>query len=143
MCSPPDRQKEREQEPIQVSTILNPAGLDVEASALAVLKGRFHAHAPRIVLDLPVTSSLITDEQPSFLASFVPDQTDKRFQRLLLPDPGFAIPAIARLEHNLLKTLPGLLQFAVQIASTGMLLTHAQEIVPATLLAEFDQGHPA
>ena len=111
MRGPPDGQKEREQQAIQVGPVHNPTGFDLPAAAFAILKPRFHAHAPRIFLNLSAPSSLITDEQPSFLTAFVPDQAHKSFESLLLPDTCFAIPARARLEHNLLKALPGLLQF--------------------------------
>ncbi|SRR6266568_4565520 len=115
MRRPPDGQKEREQQALQMSAILNPAGLNVEAAALAVLKSGFDAHAPRIFLNLSIPSFLITDEQPSFLAALVPDQAHKSFECLLLPDTCFAIPARARLEHNLPKAFPGLLQFPLEV----------------------------
>src|SRR6266568_7430306 len=143
MRSPPDRHKEREQEAIEVSPILNPAGFDVEASAFAVLKGGFHAHAPSIFLHLSAPSSLIADEQPRLLTPFIPDQTDIGFQRLFLPHSGFAIPAIAWLEDDVLEPFPRLLQFPLEVAPTAMLPTDAQQIVPAASLAEFDQRHPA
>ena len=68
---------------------------DVEAATFAILEGRFHAHAPSIDLHLSASGSLIADEQPWFLTVWVPDKTDVCVQRFLLPDPGFAIPAIA------------------------------------------------
>src|SRR6266566_1682241 len=142
MRCPPDRQKQCQQQPIQVRSILNPTGFDVEATTFVVLKGGLHPHAPGIFLDLSASGSLITDKNPGFLTSFVPHNAQRRFQRLLLPDFGWAIPAVAWLEHDLLETFPGLLQFPVEVAPIRMLLTDAQEIVPAALLTKDDQVHP-
>ena len=90
---------------------------DVEAATFAILKGRFHAHAPSIDLHLSASGSLIADEQPWFLTVWVPDKTDVCVQRFLLPDPGFAIPAIAtRLPHDVVKAFPRLFQFPVEEA---------------------------
>ena len=57
---------------------------------------------------------------------------------MLLPDPGPAIPTIATLEHDVVKALPRLFEFAMEEAPTGMLSTHAQQIVPAVIDAELD-----
>ena len=92
MRGPPDGQKERQQQAIQVSPILNPTGLKIETTTFAVLEGRFYAHAPGIDLNLSAPGALIADKQPRLLTLLVPHETDVRFQGLLLPDPGFAIP---------------------------------------------------
>src|SRR5437660_3728721 len=141
MRGPPDGQKEREQQAIQMSRLLNPAGLDVPTAAFAVLKGGFHAHAPGIFLNLSTPSSLITDEQPRFLTAFVPHQAHVGFQHVLLPHAGLAIPAIAWLEDDLPKTLPRLFQFSLEVTPTGMLLTKAQQIVPLPGLTQLHQRH--
>ena len=91
-----------------MAAIHNPAGFDVEAATFAILKGRFHTHAPGIDLHLSASGTLITDEQPWFLTAWVPDQADIRVQRFLLPDSGCAIPARAWLEHDVVKALPRL-----------------------------------
>jgi hypothetical protein len=85
---------------------------------------------------------LLTDQEPSFLTAFVPDQTHNRFQGLLLPDLGVALPAVAWLEDQVLKALPRLFPFPIEVASTGLLSTDTQQLVPAALLAQFDQFHP-
>ena len=121
--------------------ILNPTGFDVEAATFAILKRRFHTHAPSVDLDLSVSCTLIADEQPWLLTLRVPHQADVGVQRLFLPDPGPAIPAITSLKHDLTKALPGAFECAVEIPSTGMLCTHAQQIMPAARGAELDQGH--
>src|SRR6266566_4219390 len=117
--------------------IHDPTGFDVEATTFAILKRRFHAHAPGIDLNLSAPGSLIADEQPRFLTAWVPHQAHIRFQRLLLPDPGLAIPAIAWLEHDLAQAFPRLFQFAVEATSTGMFCTNTQQIMPATRRTEF------
>ena len=86
----------------------------IPASAFALLKRRFHAHTPRIFLNLSTPSALITDEEPWLLTADVPHQAHIRLQRLFLPHTCFAIPAIAWLEHDLAKVLPRLFQFAVE-----------------------------
>src|SRR5712691_7283465 len=138
MRDPPHGQKQHEQQAIQVCSVHNPTGFDVPASAFAILKRRFHTHAPGIFLNLSAPSSLITDEEPRLLTAWVPNQADIGVQRLLLPHTCFAIPAIAWLEHDLAKALPRLFQFAVEETPTGMFCTDAQQIVPATRRAEFD-----
>src|SRR5512142_2642807 len=141
MRDPPHGQKESQEQAIQVRPVHNPTGFDIPAATFAILKRRFYAHAPGIELDLSASGTLIADEQPRFLTIWVPDKTDVRLQRLLLPDPGFAVPAIAWLEHDLLKALPRPLEFAVEEAPTGMFCTDAQEIMPAASAAELHQGH--
>src|SRR5437588_5201015 len=106
MRGPPHGQEQCQQQPIQVRSIGKPTGFDVEAAAFAVLKGRFYPHAPSVFLHLSASGSLITDEQPCFLTAFVPDQTHIRFQGLLLPDLGFAIPTVTWLEDEVFKALP-------------------------------------
>ena len=95
MRSPPDGQKQREQQVIQVGPVHNPTSFDVPAATFAILKRRFHTHTPGIDLHLSASGTLIADEQPRFLTAYVPHQADVGVQRLLLPDPGCAIPAIA------------------------------------------------
>src|SRR5204862_6017453 len=119
----------------------DPTGFDVEAATFAILKGRFHAHAPSIDLHLSTSGTLITDEQPWFLTARIPDKTDVCIQRLFLPHTCFAIPAIAWFEHDLVKALPRPLEFALKRAPTSMFCTHAQEIMPAARGAELDQRH--
>jgi len=114
---------------------------DVEATAFALLKGRFHTHAPGIDLHLSASCSLIADKEPRLLTVWIPHQADVRVQRFLLPDPGPAIPAIAALEHEVVKALPRLFECAVEIPPTGMLCTHAQQLMPAVINAELDQRH--
>src|SRR5712691_11192620 len=138
MRDPPHGQKECQQQAIQVRPVHNPTGFNIPATAFAILTRRFHTHAPGIDLDLSASCSLITDEEPRLFTAWVPYQAHRRFQRLLLPDPGRAIPAIAWLEHDLTKALPRLFQFAVEETPTGMFCTDAQQIVPATRRAEFD-----
>ena len=122
--NPPHGQKECQQQAIQVRPVYNPTGFDVPSAAFAILEGRFHAHAPRIDLHLSPSCSLIADEQPRLLTVWVPDQADVGVQRFFLPDSGSSIPAIAALEHDVVKALPRLLQFAMEEAPTGMLCTH-------------------
>jgi len=78
MRDPPHGQKEREQQAIQMGPVHNPTGFDVPTTAFAILKRCFHAHAPRICLNLSTPSSLITDEEPWLLTAWVPDKTDVR-----------------------------------------------------------------
>jgi hypothetical protein len=141
MRDPPHGQKECQQQAIQVRPVHNPTGFNIPATAFAILKRRFHTHAPGIDLHLSASGSLLADEQPRFLTAWVPDKTDVGVQRFLLPDPGCAIPAIATREHDLVKALPRPLEFALERAPTGMLPTHAPEIVPAIRGAELDQRY--
>jgi hypothetical protein len=141
MRDPLHCQKQREQQAIQMRSILNPTGFDVPAITFAILKGRFHTHTLGIDLHLSASGILIVDEQPRLLTAWVPHEADVRVQRLLLPDPGFALPARAWFEHDVLKALPRLFQFPVEETPIGMLPTDAQQRVPAAIGRELDQGH--
>ena len=89
-------------------------------------------HRPALVC----IRTLIADEEPRFLTAWVPHEADVGFQRLFLPHTCCAIPAIASFEHDLVKALPRLFQFAVEETPTGMSPTDAQQIVPPTSGAE-------
>src|SRR5712691_6833380 len=101
MRDPPHGQKECQQQAIQVRPVHNPTGFNIPATAFAILKRRFHTHAPGIDLDLSASRSPIPDEEPPLSTASVPYQAPRRFQRFLLPGPGRAITAIAWLEHDL------------------------------------------
>ena len=76
MRNPPDRQKQCQEQAIQVRPIHDPTGFDLPATAFAILKGGFYVHAPAIHLDLSVSCSFIADEQPRFFIVRVPHQAD-------------------------------------------------------------------
>src|SRR6266567_877393 len=84
------------------------------------------------------TIQLASIFQPRLLTADVPHKAHIGIEGFLLPHTCFAIPAIAWLEHDLAKALPGLFQFAVEGTPTGMFLTHAQQIMPAARRAELD-----
>src|SRR5713226_811791 len=141
MRGPPHGQKEHQQPAIQMLTIFDPAGFDVPAAAFAILEGGFYPHAPCILLDACGSGFLITDEDPGLLVLLFPCDTHPGFQRFLLPDPGFAKPAVARFEDDVSKGLPGFLQLLAHPTSDGMLLTDAKQVMPAALLTQLDQRH--
>ena len=67
MRNPPHGEKQCQQQAIQVCAIGDPTGFDVPSTTFAILKRRFHAHAPGISLDLSASCSLI-----DFRAATVP-----------------------------------------------------------------------
>src|SRR3989440_10293709 len=109
MADPPHGQKELQQQAIQMGAILDPTGFDVPASTFAILKSGFHPHAPSIFLDASRTGLFIADENPRLLIVLLPRDAHPGVQRLLLPHPGLAKPAIAWLEDELAKGLPSFL----------------------------------
>src|SRR5437773_11888137 len=48
MTHPPDSQKESQQQPVQMRSLLELGGFDVPTTRLGILKSRFDAHAQRM-----------------------------------------------------------------------------------------------
>ena len=126
MTHPPDSQKESQQQPVQMRSLLELGGFDVPTTRLGILKSRFDAHAQRIRVDACFARRQIGNDEPGLLILFFPTGTHIRFDGLLLPDERTPVPLLAFLADKALEGTPRTpLGGLTHLSATGMLLTDA------------------
>src|SRR6266576_202418 len=145
MADPPQGQKEGEQQAIQSRPIADKTGLQIPATALAILKGRFDSHTPGILSYPHRSSGLIRNQQPGFLVPRLPDGTQVRIQRLVLPELNASKPALPFFSRQQSARHPSapVLVFARQSPTEGVLFGNAQQVMPVSLATQLHQGHAA
>src|SRR5260370_10132139 len=115
------------------------AKLNHASSALAILKGRFYAHAPPILAHALRRGWSIGDEKPGFLISWLPTSTEPASKLMLLPQHDLSIPVLVRLGHKLLALLPVPIRVP-KAPPPPLLIFNPQHVMPANPLAQLSPG---
>lgn len=140
MSHPPDGQKEREQQAVQMGSHLELGGFNVPTAGLGILKARLHAHAQGIRANAHLPSRQIGNEEPGLFKGFLPRGAHIGFESLFLPDARTAIPLLAFLVDEALEGRPVTPLFLLAHLSTaGLLLADAQHIMPLALHTQANQ----
>ncbi|TMD28046.1 MAG: hypothetical protein E6J04_16250 [Chloroflexi bacterium] len=74
---------------------------------------------------------------------WLPDGTQVRVQRLVLPELNASKPALPFFPHQLLACHPPAPLLAWQPTSEGVLFGNAQQVMPVSLGTQLHQGHAA
>src|ERR1051326_672916 len=99
MSQPPDDQKEDQEHAIHAIKTTNMTLFPVPATTFKILKRRFDAPTPAILLDALGTSRQIRNDQESFLFILVPTRTQIGLNLIFLPQTNVPIEPLARGTH--------------------------------------------
>src|SRR5689334_23329084 len=97
MGHPPQRKKQRQEQPVQAGTVRNPVRFEVPPTTFAVLKRGFHPHADGVLADPSTPCRSIRDEQPNLLVGWLPDRAEIGLQGLLRPELNAPAPLLTGL----------------------------------------------
>lgn len=85
MCRPPHRQIHDEEPAIQMSSIREAATFNTASSTLLILETGFDSHPSCLLASTFLGGSLIRDQKPCLVISWLPANTERRGKLMLLP----------------------------------------------------------
>src|SRR5947209_575019 len=138
MRGPPERQKDDQQPPVEMTHIAQLTTFKAPATALGILKGGFHPHAQPIKTHQTRRSRQIRNQEPGFVVLRIPAGSQLAGKAMGFPQEHLAIPGRACLEQEIAAALPVAIA-ATKAPTTILIILNAQHIMPVMALTEPDE----